>query len=372
MAKQISNSLQAESTSPEPRKPKRDNRLDLLRGICIAGMVIWHLLSDDSFPRWFSFPIIQSFNFVAEGFILLAGIGVGLGFQRQEGASTIWHLYLVRAVKMLLLHYGIVFGLIAWFTLNHISLPEKYDGSPWTLLQGVLSLEFQPYLGDILSIFVFLFASVPFLFLIYKAIGSLGLLALSVGLYSAAVLHPSLPTLNRSGAFHFDAWQLYFVLGIILGTNYEPVIQYAKRHWQAVGFGALLVFVLAVPLRFALKSNQPVAESIPDWLLDRRSPLTFFRTAYILAQLVLVSLLIIHQWDRIKEWRVVGVLVYWGRHSLFLFVTSVFFDYAIKAFLARNHVPFPANVLTLLGELIGLHLLALGWGKARLFVKGAR
>src|SRR5712664_1676323 len=63
---------------------RRDERLDFLRGTCIFGMVIWHLLSHDSFPKWFSLPIIQGFNFVAEGFILLAGVGVGLGFVRQD------------------------------------------------------------------------------------------------------------------------------------------------------------------------------------------------------------------------------------------------------------------------------------------------
>jgi hypothetical protein len=369
MESQLSNIGKGETISPTVAKQKRDERLDFLRGICIAGMVVWHLLSDPSFPRWLSFPVIQVFNFVAEGFILLAGIGVGLGFLRYDASSKIWHHYLVRALKMLLLHYGIVLGLIGWFKLAHVGLPEKYAESSTELLRAIISLEFQPYLGDILSIFVFLFATVPFIFLIYKT-GITGLLTVSLGLYIMAVLNPSIPTLNRSGAFHFNDWQLYFVLGIVLGIKYEPAISYARRRAFPLGLIALLVFVLAIPIRIALKSNPSFAENVPQWLLDRRSPLTFFRTAYVLAQLALVFLIVIRCWDRIKEWRAVHILVYWGRHSLFLFVASVFLDYAIKAFLSSYDVHFPANLLGLLGELICLHLLALAWGKLRFPLRG--
>jgi len=40
-------------------------------------MVSWHLLTHPSFPRWLAFGVIQPFNFVAEGFVLLAGASVG-------------------------------------------------------------------------------------------------------------------------------------------------------------------------------------------------------------------------------------------------------------------------------------------------------
>ncbi|HEV3237337.1 MAG TPA: OpgC domain-containing protein, partial [Gemmataceae bacterium] len=217
----------------------------------------------------------------------------------------------------------------------------------------------------------------------YRLIGVAGLLTASLGLYTLAVLYPGAFHFdawqldfvlgiinNRSGAFHFDAWQLYFVLGIVLGIKYEPAISYARRRAFPLGLIALLVFVLAIPIRIALKSNPSFAENVPQWLLDRRSPLTFFRTAYVLAQLALVFLIVIRCWDRIKEWRAVHILVYWGRHSLFLFVASVFLDYAIKAFLSSYDVHFPANLLGLLGELICLHLLALAWGKLRFPLRG--
>jgi len=76
-------------------------------------MALWHMLSHPSFPRWFSFPLIQGLNFVAEGFVLVSGLCVGMAFSRHSvGSLRIGH-YLRRALVILVSHYLVVMVLLA-------------------------------------------------------------------------------------------------------------------------------------------------------------------------------------------------------------------------------------------------------------------
>ena len=86
-------------------RPPRDERIDFWRGLCLFGMVSWHLLTHPSFPRMLAFAVIQPFNFVAEGFVLLAGVSVGLKIVRAPYAPFV---LLRRAGAMLLVNYALV------------------------------------------------------------------------------------------------------------------------------------------------------------------------------------------------------------------------------------------------------------------------
>src|SRR5256885_14174401 len=83
----------------------RDRRIDFWRGLCLFGMVSWTLLTHPSFPRWLAFGVIQPFNFVAEGFVLLAGTAVGLNVARKRSVPS---RHLQRAGAILGVHYGLV------------------------------------------------------------------------------------------------------------------------------------------------------------------------------------------------------------------------------------------------------------------------
>jgi ABC-type transport system involved in cytochrome c biogenesis permease subunit len=72
-------------------------------------MVSWHLLTHPSYPRWLAFAIIQPFNFVAEGFVLLAGVAVGL--QIAGGKSRAGRLFR-RAGTLLVMNYGLVLFIV--------------------------------------------------------------------------------------------------------------------------------------------------------------------------------------------------------------------------------------------------------------------
>jgi len=67
-------------------------------------MVSWRLLSHPAFPGWVAFPLIQSMNFVAEGFVFLAGVSCGIR-EVQRGRIAVAH-HLNRAARLLLVVFG--------------------------------------------------------------------------------------------------------------------------------------------------------------------------------------------------------------------------------------------------------------------------
>ena len=150
------------TTTPVGSLPSstRDEKLDFWRGLCIVGMVSWHLLSHPSFPRALSFAVIQSFNFVAEGFVLLAGASIGWQFRRRPEEISRPGPHLARAARFLLLHYAIAAALITLICSTTWYEPVRQRPLlEWA--RDILLLEYQPYLGDVLNVFIFLFALAP-------------------------------------------------------------------------------------------------------------------------------------------------------------------------------------------------------------------
>jgi hypothetical protein len=345
---------------------KRDLRIDFWRGLCIVGMVAWHLLTDPSYPRWFSFPIIQAFNFVAEGFVLLAGTVVGLRLAKAAvGPLTPWG-YWRRAVSLLLVHYAVVASLIVLFQTTDLFRPYSYGtrvtdvaSRPWQeWLSEVLLLRYQPYLGDILTVFVFCFAAMPLFLLLLRGGGSGGLLAVSVAVYLVAVRAPDFCPINGDGAFVFNSWQLYFVLGLLFGQHYQAVVQsWEANTWRYLVPLALCLAVAAAN-RLGLHLRPGWKQSLPLFLLDDRKPLTPFRTFYILTYMLLIALLTVRCWSWIADTRPVRWLSTFGAHSLAVFVASVFLDYLLKGLLVKWDWRFPLNLLALAVEIVLLYVLA--------------
>ncbi len=357
--------LTATGDAPAAPRPARDGRIDFWRGLCILGMVSWHLLTHPSYPRWLSFPVIQGFNFVAEGFVLLAGTMIGLKLARSGDGLALSRASVYRAGKILLVHWGMVAALAALFIASPLFGPPPPRQEPRELAWDVLTLGYQPYLGDILSVFVFLFASVPVWLLLRRPLGDAGLLAVSAAVYAAAMLFPNFCAINAGGAFVFNSWQIYFVLGLVFGTCYERVV----RSWAAHSGRYLLVLVplvaAAVAYRMAIKVSPEFASRMPAYLLDERHPLTLFRTAYILGQMLLLAVLTVRYWQNIGRSTVVAWVALVGRHSMAVFIASVFLDYLLKALLNGTGLAFPANLALWGAELAVLTALSYGLSRPR-------
>jgi hypothetical protein len=337
--------------SPSTPARTRDQRIDFWRGLCLFGMVSWHLLTHPSFPRWLAFAVIQPFNFVAEGFVLLAGAAVGLKIARKRSEPS---GLLRRAGAMLLVHYALIAFVVGLATAERrLGLAVQVNPLPRSVW-SVVDLSYQPYLADVLSVFVFLFAAAPIFQLVYERLGGWGVAVSSAVVFFTASVFP----LNESGAFVFNSWQIFFVAGMLFGANYDTQMTRLKagsRRWLYVWAAA---FGVACVVRFV---GGPDGSSLSGWhsyLGFNRKPLTVARVVYIGLEMVVIALFTVRWWETISDWFVVRRIVALGRHSLAVFVCSVMLDYVLKAACTALNVTFPANVLVWLIELTVLFVLA--------------
>lgn len=366
---------------PSHRLPPRgrDPRIDFWRGLCVVGMAAWHLMTNTlgsdlaPFPGWLSFPTIQAFNFVAEGFVLLAGLSVGLVVSRMPGDPLRVKHYLRRGLQLLLVHYAVVAIILLAFAPE---LPKWFTAQTTCgKILSIFTLQYQPYLGDILSVFVFLFLATPIFLALRRKCGDGVLLGTSAAFYLAANLLPWLAAqrvqwtmeLNSGGAFDFNSWQLVFVAGIVLGGRCEQWMDRLRRSFWTWFVVASAAFVVVAGCRLAILKGPAVSPEAKDLLLGRH-PLTPIRTVYIALEMLLIALVTIRAWPHLAELRVVRGVVVIGRHSLTVFVASVFLDYLLKAAMARWHVALPLSLIVLaveLGAMLAVALVLDGRCRAR-------
>lgn len=210
----------------------RDIALDILRGIMLVVMAADHF-GEPVFQHLYE---IAGYVSAAEGFVFLSGMLVALVYSRYQNAGgwvleqRVWH----RAGVIYLYHLVVLLAVFV-FTVG-----TELSGAYWTsfatemqaepargLLSGLL-LVYQPPMLDVLPLYVILMLLAPFalrLMLQYQGIGVSMVLLGSTGLWWAAQygwdreLLGLLPDaiMVRVGAFHLLAWQLIFVLGMVLG-----------------------------------------------------------------------------------------------------------------------------------------------------------
>ncbi len=207
---------------------QRIHAIDAFRGACIVGMVLMHVENRAS-------QVVGNMfggTTVAEGFVFISGLVAVLTLSRKprELHGT---LARKRALRIYLYHLATLFVVIALFHGLYSFGPywEWYwpdTGMMWNepLKAGALASVFlyQPYLLDILPMFVIFSLLMPIIyhFASRRHIGflcfSLALWALAqIGLYADITLFE--PPLYL-GYFNLIAWQILFVLGAYAGVYF--------------------------------------------------------------------------------------------------------------------------------------------------------
>lgn len=345
--------------------PARIGAVDLWRGLCIVGMVSWHILADPSFPKWLSFSIIQPFNFVAEGFVLLAGLSVGMVGSRGPSTSSRTLRYLRRACQILIVHYAMVAVLVAACGLGFVSMIRPSVPSNG-VVGAIARLEFQPYLADVLTVFVFLFSATPLFLWIERRFGLILLFVASLCIYVTANLVHSIPALrfwivlepNRHGAFDFGSWQLVYVVGLLVGRRLVSIQSAVKNNFRMAFSATLTLFFAAGAFRLVADLGGWGIGSQLRAALFERHPLGPARLVYILLQLAVIGILTVRFWPSLENSRITRGLMLFGRSSLAIFAVSVFADYFLRTAIARMSLTFPANISCWLLELAALLVLA--------------
>lgn len=352
------------------RRPRRDTRVDFLRGVALIMIFIDHIPGN----LLASFTLRNyGFSDAAELFVLLAGFSAmmayGGAFARDGTVvglrrilARVARLYVFQAVMLLL----VLVGVSAWIHNFHVT-PES--GAPYvhTGLNGLrhgLTLQAQPASLNILPLYIVLLAVFP---LIYALIRLSPLLAavVSGGIWLWVNYDPDFNLTNwldgQGWFFNPFAWQFLFTigaLGAVLMRRYDGNLPHPW--WlRALALGCLgFAFLAAAPwATWGWLDWHPIVLDAPD-----KTVLAPLRLVNILA---LATLALGSDWFRgLAEHRALFFVVACGKHSLEVFSLGT-----VLAMISRlSFLTFGVNALTQalanglgLGLMIALALLLERW-----------
>ncbi|MGE3272174.1 MAG: OpgC domain-containing protein [Chloroflexota bacterium] len=237
----------------------RDQRLDFLRGYAVFAMVADHVGG----ISWFS-PFTGGNRFItsaAEGFVLLAGLVIGLVYGPRIARSG-W----LSAADPILRRASVLYGVTVGLTLAFVALFQFTDLRLWLdrayglgltdpveLVVGTLTLHFVYHGTDILLLYCVLIAVSPLLLLALSRGYWLPLLAGSWLVWVAHQFYPqqvAIPwTVTNSYYFPVAGWQVIFVSALIIGFYRAQVSRVLQRvpilAWLAV-FSVGLAFCIVL------------------------------------------------------------------------------------------------------------------------------
>lgn len=309
----------------DPASSRRDLRLDLLRGVCLAKMVFNHLWRTPAhaLQPWLGYVT------AAEGFFLISGTVVGIVHGRrvhERGLGATSRSVLQRSLNLYLANLAFVFLFLALEVTG--AMPDDFfrygRGFSWW---QPFELN-QPYFLQVLPRYVAFLAATPLALWCLTTRRTPWLLAGSVGLwlanlaYGGALRVPGLEP-ARHGNFPLVAWQLLFFVGMALGYHRRRLGE-GWRRLPGVATGGVLL-TLAVLFALWRTGHLPGAGALPEGvhglLLERRDlgPLRLVDLAAVSALAFLVT-------DRF--WRPLRafagpVLLPFGQASLYLFLLHI-------------------------------------------------
>ncbi|MCJ2125534.1 OpgC family protein [Methylobacterium sp. J-077] len=317
--------------APPPKKPVRDARVDVLRGLALLTIFIDHIPRNT--PALFT---LHNFGFsdAAEIFVLLAGYSSMVAYGGLFGRAGAWPTLARigrRCLRIYLFQAGLLLATLvivrAWMNLT--GLTPRFGVAPLLqmgLLPGLLrglALNALPNYLDILPLYILLLGLFPVIYFGMQR-GIWGVLALSGTLWLAANVDSTLNLPNAAAVdegwyFNPFAWQFLFVIGAALaiavraGDGLLP-----WRNWAAALAGAYLAFGLLQGGSWAewgLPDLRPLAIGAPD-----KSHVAPLRLLHILALTYLIFSAPAVR--RVSGWRGLRLIDACGRHSLEIFAAG--------------------------------------------------
>ena len=245
---------------------RRDASIDIIRGLCIASMVIGHIAPQSVLHKVTHVPLwIDG----ATGFVLLAGLVLGMVQARvatsRRGLAKLGR----RALLVYTAHVALVTFAIAcapWDRMAPFSPPPAAALGGWrSALWQTLTLRINPINIYMLSLYVVLFAVAGVAVLLLRRGHPWALAAASAAVYASGFWTPAgwatLPQMRGVESF-FDlaAWQALFVSGLLVGWywRHERVARAFRSRRVAAGAGlAVVVTCTAAQLVVRVKVLAP-------------------------------------------------------------------------------------------------------------------
>ena len=293
---------------------RREPLLDLLRGFFLVLMTIDHL---DGVGARFGF---EAFGFVAaaEGFVVLSGFVSARVYGRMlhREPSRLRRTILERAALLYVSHLLLVVFVVA-ITLGREVPPSSTDPyfrfavQPLAYTFKAAVFVFQPYLLDVLPMYVLFVGGLPWLLRAIRRNAVLTMLV-STGVWTLSLGLHTQDWIEGSGLFVFPSWQLLFVGGAVLGS-YPLECHFGKVRGRVLVWIAALTVLLGLGLKHG-DAAWAFGAHLQWWI--QRPKLGPIRLVTIMAYLVLVA------WGRRgRLGRIRSVwLEFLGRHSLHVFV----------------------------------------------------
>jgi hypothetical protein len=308
--------------------PKRDPRIDVLRGIALLMIFIDHIPGNV-----LSVGTLHNFGFsdAAEIFVLLAGMSAMLAYSKtferegvRRGLRRVFlrcaHLYVFQ-VGLLLTTLGIVTIWTTYYEIAPTIVRPILSAPVAGLMHGVVLHAVPDYL-NILPLYFVLHAAFPLVYFGLRLSRGLAL-GLSATLWLAANLDPNLnlPNWMDGGHWFFNpfAWQFLFTIGAALAVL-------AAGHGGTLPRAGWVVCLCAAYLSFAFLESAPWA----DWHLPDLRPFAFaapdetrLSVLRLLDILALTYLVFSSAWLRVLAvQRIFRPLASCGRHSLEVFAVG--------------------------------------------------
>jgi len=309
-----------------PVKKPRDGRLDVLRGLCLANMVVVHLLDQGLHMPWIVSEIVMHWvRFAAGGFVMTSGLCIGaIHFNRALDPAKRMSTYVSlvkRAGLVLLVHY---FATFLSLLLIPIHGHEVQDVAK--MAHDVLVF----YTGyDLLLFYVFMLLVSPLIIELVRRVGARWVLLASVAVFFWHYDNPYLQLWACEKDFPLVRWQLIFVIGLLLGSKLKQYDRLSNgARWKLMyGFvaAAFCIATLSAVERMGLVHA-------PWYLAVTKMPLSILEVAHYVALASALGILVDRYWSQLGGTKLEAVLKVVGVQSLMLWVV---------------HVPIVANAATL-------------------------
>jgi hypothetical protein len=329
----------ATSTATAPSalaKPARDFRLDFFRGCALVFIFMDHIPDNVM-----SYLTLRSFAFAdaAEVFIFISGYTAALVYGRalaREGSVLVTARILRRVWQLYLAHLFLfmMFNAEVNYTMLHFNNPlfadelrvGEYLNRPDEAFLGVVLLQFQPSLLNILPLYIALLLVFP-LFLLAMSVHPLLALVPSFLLYCAVQIWGlNLPGYPEGTGWFFDplAWQFLFVIAATLGFA-NAGDRSALPHGKWILPAAILIATAGIVIQGSEMLNEVFGWrhllNIPVWVEDKTT-LSPLRLASVMALAVLVARLVPRNAAFLTS-RAGWLLVLCGKNSLEIFCLSI-------------------------------------------------
>lgn len=328
------------SAASMPAAKARDLRLDFFRGLALLFIFLNHI--PNNAVSWLS-NRNYGFSDATETFVFISGYSVLLAYgaaMRNQGFvigtariwRRVWQIYTAHVFLFI-----IFIAQIAWLAARYnLDLAEEMNigplfEEPHILMLQALLLKFRPVNMDVLPMYIALMGAFPPVMWLMQRRPHM-VLAVSFALWLAVQFtHWNLPA-YPDGSWYFNplAWQFLFVLGAWCAMHRQ---QAPWRRLPAKAITAAAVLYVIFSAAIVLSWLRPEwASRVPDVIerllypidkteMDTWRLLHFLALAWLVVQLVSPD-------AKFLRWRVSGLLILCGQHSLHVFCAGIFLSFA--------------------------------------------